>query len=589
MIYSDHPLSQREFLRINSNVNRKDFNPIFFERENSKVFDKMERIIKSCERNQYFSIKVLSFRRIENYEEVWRTLYEHEEQRRAEKKKPPKTDNPYQFIDLQDSDIMLLEVIYKIRINGDKPEEDTLRVIIMLPRFVDKYYYRLKGNYFSPIFQIVDRSTYNNTNTNNAKYPTNTFRTDFMTIRILKKNHVLQDYMSTKVINCTGYDAYIFTKTVPAHKYILAKYGLYGAMDFLGITNQINFGKEPDLRENHYCFQKGDVFISVPKFIFDNNQLVQSFIVTVWETIPMPTVVNDKKGIENDPFNDIFNPRFWISNLGTTYKDKDSPINKGIAVLNSLENVYDINAEEILLLPDEEKKSVYHILRWMMREFTRIKNKDNLDIGFKRARMYDICPALYAIKLSKGIYRISDEGRHVTMKQIKSAIYTQPDYILTVINKSKLINFSDLPNDNDAITALKYTFKGISGLGEEGNVQTSYRRVHPSHIKRFDLDSSSASDPGLTGVLAVYGDMQENGLFSDIPEPNFWQEEYDRMVNEYNNLVAQKEIVTFQKKMGFQFDNIKEEILEESIKNYKKLLCPVSDINGVVDYRNRLN
>lgn len=590
---SDHPLTQREFMRKFSDVARPDFNPDFFKRENKSIFDEMKKIILSCEREQYFTLKVISFREITNYGDVRKTLYNHEEERRAMKVKPAKVENPYHNIDIKDSDLMLLEVIYYIRINGEKPEEDHLKVIIELPRFVNKYYFRLNGNYFAPVFQVVDRSTYNNSNTTAAKCPIVTLRTQFMTIRMLKIAEELTDYMSGNRIPTVNYEAYIFSKKVKAHKYLLAKYGLVGAMVFLGIEKQVFLSTTPDTRADFYCFQKGEIFVSTPKVLFDNDFVIQSFVCTVHDSIPetvdKKTVTKKKKEEELfkvSLYDRLFDPRFWVAQLGSIYRDKDSPVNKGIAVLNSLENIYDITSRDIILLPEEAKATAYHALRWLMREFNKIRNKDNLDLAFKRIRMSEYIASLYAIKLSKGIYRISDEGKHVTLKMVKSAIYTQPNYILTVINSSKLVNFADIPNDNDAVMALNCTFKGISGLGEEGKVQNAYRRLHPSHIGRFDLDSSSASDPGLTMVAAPYGKLYNNGLFSDIQEPNSWEEEYQRMVDEYNNLVGMKEVITLQKKCGFEYDDIKDQILEESIKNYKKLICPVSDINGQIDYSN---
>lgn len=591
MIYNDHPMTQREFIRKFSEQKREEFNPYFFERENQDIFREVERIIKSCERDQYFSIHVISFREITGYQEVRDALYQHEEERRAMKRKPPKTPNMNGFINIDDSDIMVLEIIYALRINGEKPEEDTLKVLLELPRFVDKYYYRLAGKLYAPVFQIVDRSTYNNSTNDDSsnsvrKSETNTLRTQFMTIRILRKIVQMTDFLSGEILDCTVYDAYIFTKTTRAMKYLLAAYGMYGCLEFLGIQNEVFITTTPDVNPDNYCFCKADIYISTPKTIFKNS-IVQSFIVTVIESIkePLPSTKTTKKNRKTD-YNELFDPRFWLVTLSASFKDRDTSVEKGIAILNSMENIYDITSRDIILLPDEDKRTIYHALRWLLREFNRIHNKDNLDITFKRVRMAEPIGSLVAIKLSKGIYRISDEGKHVTMKQLKSAIYMKPDYILTVLNSSKLANFQDLVNDNDAITALSYTFKGISGLGEEGQVQNAYRRLHPSHIGRFDLDSSSASDPGLTGVLCPYGTIYKNGLFSDIPEPNFWEKEYHEMVENYNKLVGKKEVIEFKKKQGFEYDKVKDEILRESIENIRQLIVPVSDINGIIDYTN---
>lgn len=582
MISSDR-MTQKQFIRWFSEKKREEFNPYFFERLNENIFKEVERIIKSCERDQYFSIRVISFQRITGYREIQEALYAHEEERRAMKKKPPKFPNPHEFIDINDSDIMLLRVVYALRIHGDHPEEDTMTVLLELPRFVDKYYYRLNGTNYAPIFQIVDRSTYNNATSNNVKVPINTMRTQFMTIRILTKTEVLIDYMSGEQVQAVVYDAFIFNKLTRAMRYLLAKFGYYGAKDFLEFGNYIHLSAEPVIDPDWYCFNKGAIFISVPKAIFV-DRVVQSFVVTVIESIIDVPKTKKQKATE---FDEIFDPRYWIRVLSSSFKEKDTNLEKGLSILNSLEMIYDLTSRDIILLPDNDSATAYHILRWLMRENNRIRNNSNLDITFKRIRMEEPIATLLAIKMSKGIYRISDEGKRVTMKMLKSALYVVPEYIITNIKTSKVVNFDNLPNDNDAINMLSYTFKGISGLGEDGStVQNAYRRLDPSHIGRFDLDSSSSSDPGLTGVLCPYGTVYKNGLFSEQPEPNFWREEYNEITTNYNKLVGMQEVIQFRKAIGVDYDHIKDEILAESINNYRKMIVPVVDINGIIDYTN---
>ena len=63
------------------------------------------------------------------------------------------------------------------------------------------------------------------------------------------------------------------------------------------------------------------------------------------------------------------------------------------------------------ILPEEEKKTTYHILRWIMREFNSLRLKDNLDVGFKKIRFAEYIASLYAFKIAQGIYRVSDANR----------------------------------------------------------------------------------------------------------------------------------------------------------------------------------
>jgi hypothetical protein len=104
---------------------------------------------------------------------------------------------------------------------------------------------------------------------------------------------------------------------------------------------------------------------------------------------------------------------------------------------------------------------------------------------------------------------------------------------LSIVTMSNLISYVDLVNDNDATAALKYTYKGISGLGEDGSsIQPMYRYVDPSHIGVLDLDSSSVSDPGMSGMICPMTNIFGTS-FSEYEEPNTWREQYGNLQKEW--------------------------------------------------------
>ena len=88
-------------------------------------------------------------REIYDYEEIINLLKDHFDRR---KKPNSKEENPYDYINIRDSDIMLLEVTWFIRHNGTEIQKiddkdqivvnpyDIMTVLIALPRFVKKYY-----------------------------------------------------------------------------------------------------------------------------------------------------------------------------------------------------------------------------------------------------------------------------------------------------------------------------------------------------------------------------------------------------------------------------------------------------------------
>ena len=578
-----------KFMHDYNDQTTEKFNEYWFERSDDDIIRGIEQIILSCQRDKYFLLKVLNFEVIKDYEEIQNTLYNWYANKSINGKK---VDNPYDYIDLGDSDIMLLKVTYYIKINvpedkirvdskTGKPEqsEGTLEVLIMLPRFVNKYYFRIQGNYYNPVFQIVDGSTYNNATSSNSKVQTITLKNQFMPIKVYKEYYELTDFVSGETKRCVLYTSYTFTKKTDAMKFILGRYGFYGAIDILGLEDIYicdmtkHEVMDPEKYYN-FSYKHDKISVAVLKEAFDKDNMTQSFVFTILK--------NFKRA---EKYEDVFDPRYWNKSLGGDFSS--ATLDKGISVLDSFEAIYDLKTKETINLPEEDKSDTYHILIWMMREFNYLRSKDNLDISTKRPRMADeYIAAIYAFKLSKGIYRISDRGKNISYKEVVQAIRTDPNYILKNINTSNLVNFVNLVNDNDAELALAYTYKGISGLGDQNSssaVPLIYRSVHPSHLGRVDLDSSSASDPGLSGVICPTAKIYD-GYFSDYQEPNSWKDFYRSMMTDLHSLHGMEEAIQFKKKLGLDYDKIKEDMVKETISTYRRLLPAVFDVDKKKDY-----
>ena len=116
-----------KFMYEYNDKNRPQFNDYWFTRSDDSIIENIEQIILSCQRDKYFMLKVLNFEVIKDYAEIQQILYDYYAVR--SKKNGKKIDNPYDFIDLRDSDIMLLKVKYYIKLNlpEDKIRVDTDR------------------------------------------------------------------------------------------------------------------------------------------------------------------------------------------------------------------------------------------------------------------------------------------------------------------------------------------------------------------------------------------------------------------------------------------------------------------------------
>lgn len=520
-------LNQAAFMRKFNEENREQFNPQFFERKNEDIIEAVSKIIYSCERDKYFTLKVLSITPIMDYEDIYNALRQHVEDRR---KKGDKTVNPYDLIDIKASKIMLLKVRYFIRHNGNEKQkidgkmvdvlnaEDILEVLIALPRFTKKYYFYLNGNYYNATNQIVDGSTYNNSSAINNKADSVTMKTMFQPIRILRIFRDLIDCNTNETDTNILYTSIIFNNHLNCMYYILAAYGFQYTKQFLGIYT-IEVSQFPIVLDGWSCYNKHNIFIAIPKNCQD--PMVQSLAVTIYDAVNKDTNIND-----------LYNQRFWLLNLGIAFKN--ASVEKGLFILDSIEYTYDQITKEQLKLPPEYKENVYMLLRWLMREFPALRAKDNVDVSTKKMCIADYIARIYATKLSTGIHRISDMGKRVTLKSVIRAIYTTPMYVInTIICMSNLVDYVDMVNDNDGTTALKFTYKGIAGLGEDGAaVQDVYRYVDPSHIGILDLDVSSTSDPGMSGMICPMANVY-NGFFSEYQEPNNWEAQYGQIQKNY--------------------------------------------------------
>lgn len=571
-------MNQRESIAKYIQENREPFNPIFFERNEDEIITELMNVIYSCEReNEYFTIKVDSYRVVDDYDEINSILYDYYEDLTKNKSKSKKRDNQYEFINLNESCIRLLIVRYYIK---DRAADDYLNVIIAIPRIVEKYYFKINGIMRSTLFQIVDGSTYNN-GTSTAKVPSITLKIIFMAARVTRYYTVLKTTDGDE-IKLTHYWSRIFNKTIPAAEYIFARYGYYGGLQFMGLEGAVYLTNTDPHDPDMYTFEIYDnAYISTPKFLFDKSAILQSVIATLTLNI-----------IPGMPFEIIFNNEYWVRRLGLEFsgggnerllaildpEDETTPdtLEKGYSILNSFENIYDISTRESIRLPEEDKATTYHILRWIMREFNSLRLKDNLDISCKKIRFAEYIASLYAYKIAKGIYRVSDMNKKATILSIRKAIRTDPNFLLMSITRSKMVAYRNMVSDMDSMQALKFTYKGVSGLGENSNqsIPDIYRSIHHSHIGRVDLDSSSDGNPGITGTICPYAPIYD-GFFENYQEPNSWEEEFISTMDDYKKAVNLKEALIFEESVLGKTKTEEIKVVSEVIATMQQIIKPV--------------
>jgi hypothetical protein len=63
--------------------------------------------------------------------------------------------------------------------------------------------------------------------------------------------------------------------------------------------------------------------------------------------------------------------------------------------------------------------------------------------------------------------------------------------------------------------------------------------VYPNQLGNVDIDTSSNSDPGMSGTICPYAQLY-NGSFSEFEEPNNWRESLNELYGIYmqnNNII----------------------------------------------------
>ena len=533
-------MNQREFIHNYAQNTTEQFTQEVFTRSDEKIIESLENIILSCERDGYVKIKVQRFRVIEDYVEIRQRLRDYEDfllSKPSSRNKGPQ-DNKYAYIDLKESDIKLLVVTYYIEANEkNERKNETLEVLIAIPRVIDKFYFRINGSVYSAMYQIVDASTYNTSTSKSSTRHYITLKTIFQPIRIFRNINAIKTTTGEEVSCCT-YDNNTFSKSVPTMLYFFAKMGYYKALEFIGVYGSVFLSDtDPGKPDELYTFRpkKNDVYINVPRQLFDKNNVLQHIIYAMCYVVRKDTTLAD-----------MYTTDFWKVALGYAFNNQTDPLEKGKNVLNSLELIYDIETKSEIHLPIEYKHDVYCILRWMIWEYNNLRIKDNLNILTKKLRCSEYIAAIYAAKLSRGIYRISDKGKTAELSTIRKVLITHPLYLINQMTSNQLINFRGMVTDMDSLLAMKFTYKGEAGIK---TISNAYKLLHVSNLGVLDPDASSPSDPGVSGSVAPLVQLHDGTYFSKFSEPITWEKDYATLFNSYRESRGLVEILDFRRKI----------------------------------------
>lgn len=516
---------QKRFISKFNDETREKFNDFYFSKTDDMIIEDLKKMILSCQRDKFFTIKVKSFETIDDYYTITKILYNSHGEKN--------------MIYLNDSDLRILKVNYFIKYEDSSKD---LSVYIAVPRVFEGCYMLLNGNMYIPLYQLVDGSTYNNTTAKNSKAETITLRSlSTASAKMIRDFITLKD-ANGEQLEAASYSVNLFQRKVSVMNYFLAKFGFYGTLDLFGFTNLIKIDRIETSKEfinykNTYAFitkgYKGKYYvIYCNSFFFENERVFQSLIVCLINSLKKISYVQNTDG--------MYSTDFWKAALGYNFVNKSEQIlDMGNSILYSLETMYDITTKEKIRLPEKDKANIYLILKWMATEFTKLRLKSNTNVVNKRIRWSEWIASLYISKINTGLFRISEinkkNNRKDNLKKIEQAINIRPLFLLSCIMKNSLKGFVNSVNDRDSMLTLKYTIKGPSGPGDKNakNISTTLMRIDPTQIGIIDINSSAAANPGVVGMLCPLNKKIYDGKFTEEMEPMEWQCNFNSLKKEY--------------------------------------------------------
>ena len=374
-----------------------------------------------------------------------------------------------------------------------KDEVEKVKIPILIPKLIDNYYFILNGNKYYAIFQIVDASSYNTR--------------DSVIIKSLLMPIILKSEKKTFLdINNNEhemilYSLNLFKKKVNILNYYFAALGYQETLDYFGYGQAIQVvnstEKEIEMTEDDIVFQLNKTtFLRVSKARFNSDPMFKSIVACLISIFSKKTQIGKKDDIE-----------YWKTKLGAAFTtNTNNQVAKAESVLLSFKRVLDERTRKNLRIPDENKEDIFALIKWMIENFETLLKMDNLSLLNKRLRLGEYQVSGFMKRVSNNTYRILN-SKTLTMQKLKSAFNIPAGVIINELQTSELLRYNNAVNDLDLfVCGLKFSNRGPASLGENSGktVSSMYRAVHISHLGKLSLNTCSASDPGMNGMLSPF-------------------------------------------------------------------------------------
>jgi hypothetical protein len=396
-------------------------------------------------------------------------------------------------INIEETRLSLVVFKFTVDFNGEVHHKE---MPIFIPKWINRYYFVLNSNKYYPIYQNVESSTYNTRNSVILK-------SLLMSITLTMKPTKIKD------INEEEYNGRCYLINLFNHKniflyYYFATLGFKETLEFFGYEKYIIITNKTYNKNRTIVFPLiKDYNLVVNKRMFQKDHPFRYFVFSLYEMFDKKTDVEK-----------IDDKDYWMVLLGGLYtKNSNNQYKKAETVIMSFKRILDERTKKNLLLDDEDKKDIFHIIRWMFFNFDKLMKKDNLSLLNKRLRLSEYIITPFVRKMSFSTYRILN-SKTLNINKILGILNPNPMVIISSLQNSKLLRFNNSTNDMDLFNcALKWSNRGPSAMGEgsKKTISAYYRGIHISHMGRVSLPSSPAGDPGMTGILSPF--IKTNGFY----------------------------------------------------------------------------
>lgn len=406
---------------------------------------------------------------------------------------------PFREINLEESRFIEIEIKFHIEKDG---EEKDITKKLYFPELLDHFSFLINGVSYYPIYQLFDAECYRTKKSIVQK-------TALQPIVLMFNDVVVKDIDNTYEFSNKSIYSKLFDTRVPIFVYYFAKFGIEETIKFFNFPFTIS-GTSNSNGEDEIEFKLSKtIFLNVKKNWIEQEEINEILLLTFLDTFKKSSRLIMEQ---------IMDKEFWIRRLGGNFtKNTSNHYNKGISVQYSLERLMDETTKRISRIPENNKKDVYHLIRWMLFNFLNISRMNNMTLANKRLRVNEYLLFPLYEKSTKGILRLLN-GKNNDIKKICSIFSTiHKGFLVDKCVNSDIMRYNNLVNSIDFTSMLKITNQGPQSISNsKGEVRG--RGLHESMIGNIDLVYTSNSDPGCSRMLTPFAKVLDNGFFTKEPD-----------------------------------------------------------------------